>query len=96
MKITNIDIIHHQCHGDELENLQQYYDTIYNKDFVNYENHIRNQAISSVLKAERDDFHFEHDFLKRYIKSDIEKDLISNGFFVKKKIRRERLMTVKN
>ena len=28
VKITNFDIIHHPCCGDELENLQQYYETI--------------------------------------------------------------------
>ena len=39
--------------------------------------------MSSVIKAERDDIHFESDLLKLHIKSDIKKDLISNGFFVK-------------
>ena len=70
--------------GDELENLQQYYETIYNKDFVNYKNHVHNQAILSAIKVARDDIYFKHDFLKRY-KRDIEKHLISNSIFVKKK-----------
>ena len=57
-KVTNIDIIHHQCCGNELENLQQYYKTIFDKDFINYENHVCNQEISSAIKAERDDIRF--------------------------------------
>ena len=32
----------------------------YDKDFVNYENYVRNQAISSAIKAERDDIHYGH------------------------------------
>ena len=83
-KITNFDITHHQCRGDELKNPQQYYKTIFDKDFVNYENHVCNWAISSAIKAERDDIHFERGFLKCHIKRDIEKYLISNSVFVKK------------
>ena len=83
-KITNFDIIHHQYPGGDLENSQQYYETIFDKDFVNYENHGRNQTILSAIKAERDDIHFKHDFVKCHIKIEIEKDLISNGITVKK------------
>ena len=72
-KITNFDIIRHQCCSDELENSQQYYETIYNKDFVIYENHVGNQEISSAIKAERDDIHFEHDLLKRIFKEILRK-----------------------
>ena len=64
--------------------LNKYYETIFNRNFKGYENHIRNQAIPSAIKAELDDIHFECDLLKSHIKSDIKKDLISNGFFVKK------------
>ena len=83
-KVTNFDIIHYQCRGDELENPQQYYKTIFDKVIVNYENHVCSQAILSAIKAEHDDIHFKRDFLKFHIKRDIEKDLISNGIFVKK------------
>ena len=84
-KVVNFDIIHHQCRGDKLDNPEEYYQTIYDKDFVNYENHVRNEAVLSAIKFERDGIHFERDFLNRHNKRDVEKDLISNGFFVKRK-----------
>ena len=84
VKITNFNIIHiYQCRGYPLKNSQQYYETIFNSDFKGYEDRIHNQAMLSAIKAERDDIHFEGDFLKSNIKSDIENDLISNGFFIK-------------
>ena len=48
-----------------------------------YDDHTRNQVMSSAIKTKRGDIHFESDFLKSHIKSDIKKDLISNDFFVK-------------
>ena len=42
--IIKSGIIHHQCCGDKLQNSQQYYETISNNDFENYESHIQNQA----------------------------------------------------
>ena len=82
-KITNFDIIRHQCRGDPLQNSCQYYETIFNSDFKGYEDRTLNQVMSSAIKVERNDIHFESDFLKSHIKSNIEKDLISNGFFIK-------------
>ena len=91
-KVVNFDMIHHQIRQSrirQLDNLEEYYQTIYDKNFVNYENHVRNKAVavSSAIKSERDDIRFERDFLNRHMKRNVEKDLISNGFFVKKKIR---------
>ena len=83
-KVINFDIIHHQCRGNKLEKPEQYYQTIHDKDFVNYENHVRNETILTAIKSEGDDIHFEHGFLKQHIKTDVEKDLMSNGFFIKK------------
>ena len=79
-KITNFDIIHQQCHGDPLQNSCQYYETIFNSDFKGYEDPTRNQAMSTFIKAERDDIHFESNLLKLHGKLDIKKDLISNVF----------------
>ena len=77
-KITNFNIIHNQCHGDPLRKSGQYYKTIFNSEDCTC-----NQAMSSAIKTECDDIHFEGDFVKSHLKSDIEKDLISNGFFIK-------------
>ena len=32
VKVINFDIIHNQCQGKKLENPEQYYQTIYDKD----------------------------------------------------------------
>ena len=77
-KIVNFNIIHHECHGDKLKNPRTYYETICNNDFKNYEDDVRNRAMPSAIKSERDEVCFEHHLLK----SHLEKDLISNGFFI--------------
>ena len=75
VKVINFDIIYHQCGGDKLQNTQ-YYETISNNDFENFESHIQNQAVSSAIRNERDDIYFELGFVKNHIKI----DLVSNGF----------------
>ena len=83
MQVINFDLIYHQCHGDILQNSRRYYETIFNSNFNGYDDRTCNQVMSSAIKAERDGIHFEGVLLKSLIKSDIKKDLISNGFFVK-------------
>ena len=51
---------------DPLQNSRNYYEIIFNSNFKGYENHIRNQAMSSAIKAELDDIHFECDLLKSH------------------------------
>lgn len=72
-------MIHHECPGDKLNNPISYYDTICNKDIKKYKDDVRNQAMSSVIKSENGDVRFERHLLK----SRIEKDLISNRFFIR-------------
>ena len=79
-KITNFDIIHHQCHVDLLQNFRQYYATVFTSDFKGYEDCTCNQVMSSAIKAECDDIHFKSNLLKLHIKSNIKKDITSNGF----------------
>ena len=83
VKITNFDIINQQCCGGPLQSSPQYYEIIFDGGFKSYENHTRNQVMSSAIKATLDDIGFKSSLLKSHIKSDITKDLISNGFFVK-------------
>lgn len=40
--------------------------------------------MSSTIKVERVDIHFERNLLKNHIRSDIKKDLVLNGIFVEK------------
>ena len=56
-----------------------------NCDFEDYEDRGCNQVISSAVRSERDDIHFERDLPKTYIKSNIEKDSILNSLFIKKR-----------
>ena len=57
---------------------------IYDKHFLNYKNHVQNEVTSAAIKSEGKDIHFEPDFLKQHIKRNVEKDLMSNTFFIKK------------
>ena len=45
--------------------------------------------MSSVIKSERDDVHFEHRLLKLHIK----KDLVLNGFFIGGRGRSKKIAT---
>ena len=86
VKLINFDIVHHERRGVKLQNPERYYRTIRNKDFKNYEQYVQNNAISSAIKFERDDIHFEHVVLKQHFneKTAVENALTSNAFFVKK------------
>lgn len=43
-KIITFDIIQHECRGDKLNNPREYYKTIKNEDFKNYEDDVRSQV----------------------------------------------------
>ena len=70
-QVINFDIINHECCGMPLQNSEQYYKSIQKtlKDFNNYENYVQTKAISSAIKSERDDIYFEHDLLRRNLRS---------------------------
>ena len=53
--------------GDKLNNPREYYETIKKCDFKNYEDEIRNQAISSAIKSERVDLRFERHLIKFHV-----------------------------
>ena len=59
----------------------------------NYEHHVQTKAIPSAIKSERSNIYFEQGVLKQHFKkkTDIEKNLVSNGFF-KKKMQRMQLI----
>lgn len=43
--------------------------TIQKNDFNNYEGHVQNKAVSSIVKSERDDVYFERSFLNHHFNS---------------------------
>ena len=87
VKVASFDIIHHECCGDKIQNSRLYYETIHNKDFINYENYVRDHAISSTIRCERGNIHFENDFLKCHVERDVKEvddDLKLNELFIMK------------
>ena len=75
-KIINFDVIHHERKGDELEYSKKFYQTIENKDFKDYDNNIKEEALTSAIKSERKDI-----FIDRAL---TERNVISNSIFVKR------------
>ena len=83
LRISNFDLSHHQCCGGSLQNSRRHGKTIFDSDFKDYKDRGCNHVISSNVRSERDDIHFERD-LQIYIKSNIEKDSVLNSLFIKK------------
>ena len=55
---------------------KKFYQTIENKDFKNYDNNIKEEALTSAIKSERKDI-----FIDRAL---TERNVISNSIFVKR------------
>ena len=81
-KFLSFDLLYHQCCSDKFQNSWHHCETIFDSDSKDYENFIHNQLIISAIKAEPDDINFDHNLLIFHVKSNIEKDLISNGMFI--------------
>ena len=79
IKIVNFDIIHHECHGDKLQNPRQYYETICNKEFEKYESHIQNKAVSSAIKSECDDKNIKITTEREKFQNIVEDSLLKNS-----------------
>ena len=66
--ITNFDLIHHQCRGDELSYSRKHYETISNKKIkeeIGFEN-VRNRFVSSAIRSERKDVIIEKQIFKEH------------------------------
>ena len=50
VKISNFDLIHHQCCGDKLQNSRRHCETIFDSDFKDYDDCTRNHANRLPLK----------------------------------------------
>ena len=66
-KIVNFGLIYHQWCRNKFNNPRHFYKTIRDKDFKNYEDGVRNRAMPSAIKFERDDVCCEHHLLVTYI-----------------------------
>ena len=90
--ISNFDLIHHECRGDELTHTRKHYETIYKKK-INEEiasDYFRDRFISSAIKSERNDVVFDKRiFNEHFNRSKLEKKLGEKGVFLsnmKKKV----------
>ena len=67
--VTNFDLIHHQCRGDELSYSKKHYETIANKKIKEeiLDENVRNRFICSAIRSERKDEAIEKKFFKNIL-----------------------------
>lgn len=82
--VTNFDIIHHECRGDELNFSKKFYQKINDSDIeknLNENNQVN--FISATIKSERDDLYFEKESLIKHFKREfLIKNLEEKGIFL--------------
>ena len=90
--VTNFDLIHHECRGDDLSQNRKHYETIYKKK-INEEinsDSSRYRFVSSGIKSERKDVAFEKEIFNEHFNRDnLEKKLEEKCVFLssmKKKV----------
>ena len=89
--ITNFDLIHNECRGDELSHSKKYYETIYKKNIneeIDSDNRYR--FISSAIRSQQKDLVIEKEiFSEHFDRDNLEKKLQKKGVFLssmKKKV----------
>ena len=83
--ITNFDLIHHQCRGDELSYSKKHYETISNKKIKEeiVSDDVRNRFVSSAIRSERKDVTIEKQVFKEHFNREIvEENLQKKGVFL--------------
>ena len=84
-QITNFDLIHNRCRGDELSFSKRYYETILKKESEKsfLLNSHKEEFISSAIRSDRNDVHLEKDLLFENIKrTSLKEDLLSRNIFL--------------
>ena len=74
--ITNFDLIHHECRGDELSHDRQHYETIFKKNIVDEINSddLGYRFLSSAIRSERKDVVIEKALFKEHFKEHFSKE----------------------
>ena len=83
--ITNFDLIHHQCRGDELSYSKKHYETISNKKIKEeiVSDDVRNRFVSSAIRSEPKDVTIEKQVFKEHFNREIvEENLQKKGVFL--------------
>ena len=96
VKVINFDIAHHQFCGDKLQNPHQFMKQFVIRILKIMKVIFKIKQYQQLLNLSVKIFFFDHGFLKNHIKSNIEKDLVSNGFFINKNNKKKTPMIVKN
>ena len=67
--VTNFDLIHRQCRGDELSYSKKHYETIANKKIKEeiLDENVRNRFICSAIRSERKDEAIEKKVFKNIL-----------------------------
>ena len=67
-KIVNFDIIHHECHGDPLQNNVEYYQSIYKQNLQRAKKEDKEDFISEAIRSKREDLFIKDDVLNEHFK----------------------------
>ena len=82
--VSNFDLIHHECRGDELSYSKKHYETISNKQIKKelVSEDARNRFVSSAIKSERKDVTIEKQIFKEHFNREmVEENLQKKGVF---------------
>ena len=83
--VTNFDLIHHQCRGDELSYSRKHYETIFDKKVKEeiVSDDVRNRFVSSATRSDRKDMNIEKEIFKEHFNREIvEENLQKKGVFL--------------
>ena len=83
--VSNFDLIHHECRGDELSYSRKHYETIWNKTIKEelVSEDIQNRFISSAIKFKRKDVTIEKQVFKEHFNREIiEENFQKKGVFL--------------
>ena len=83
--VTNFDLIHHQCRGDELSYSRKHYETIFDKKVKEeiVSDDVRNRFVSSAIRSDRKDMNIEKEIFKeRFNREIVEENLQKKGVFL--------------
>ena len=96
MTITNFDLIHHQCRGDELTHDRKYYETLLKRKVdLEFNNQLHKDVfLSSAQRCERKDVCFEKDLQKDHFnRTFVKEQLKRKGFFCRRWKNEKNVMT---
>ena len=83
--ITNFDLIHHQCRGDELSHSREYYETLFKKKINSEIDNIkqRDSFVSTAINSEQKDVYIEKTIHEEHFNRTLLREKLNkNGVFL--------------